>query len=1131
MVRPPHHTAVLAAWLTLAHGVPGQFVRDAAVELSATLAEAPAAITLSWPATPYPLTRQELHRRRTGEPTWQPLAAPLPANATTFTDPDVAPGRGYEYRLTRQFSGDPWFAVGYLCAGGEVPLPDDRGRLILLVEQSLASPLAQELATLTTDLHGDGWSVARIDLPAATPPPAVRALVQAAHAADPARTNHLFILGHVAVPYSGRTAPDFHDNHLGAWPTDAYYADTDGHWPDSAVDVAASFREPNHNHPGDGRFDPSFLTKTRAPELAVGRVDFSALPGAPAGEVELTRRYLARNHAWRHALPPYQNLPRRAFIDDQFGFFFGEAFAAGAWRAFPALVGSAHCHEGEWLDDLPANPSLLAYGCGPGNMEQVGGVVTSGDFFATPSQAAIIGLFGSFCGDWDYPDNVLRAALAGPAGSLALASFWAGRPHAPLHLLGRGATLGECLHAAHRNAGDWQTGWLAGSHPRGVHLGLLGDPTLHLFPSPAPAALTATPGPGSVTLAWDPPAATGVVGYLVARAPSPGGPFIRLRQQPVAATTFTDRTVAPGATGHYRVRAVVRTQHPGGTLLVPGQSAFATTQAGPPAPAPDLRVTGNGLPVANGDPATTPSNNTRALGPQPLEFTLANVGGAPLVLAQPPLLDGPGAAHFKLRTAPQGTLAPGETTRLELEFAPAAAGTAEATVELASNDPGQSPFAIVLAGDAAAPAGRFRPLPAVPAFGLPPATTGTRSILLENPGPGTLEVAITNPFDAWRARDSEDPGGPAFTWNDISSTGTPVAFSDPDDAVSAPLPIGFPFPFGGTDRTTVRACTNGYVTFSDHPPSIANPPLPNPAAPPDLIAGFWQDLIVPPDGSVRIATNADGCTIQFSQLAPVVEPARRVTFQLILRRDGTIGLLYQRVDAVPELPVAGVQQGPGTRGLTLPNPPAAGTAVTILPPGSGAWLALTPTTAVIPAGTAVALTLTLDSAAAGPGRHRLDLPVTTSDPLAPAITLPLAIDVAADPSPRAAWRLAAFGAENMSGPAADDAADPDFDAAPNLLEYALGSHPLDPSSRPAFTLTPAGFSFRRNAALDDLDLTVQFAAPALGPWSAAAVSAAGGPIQPLALPVLNDSGPTDLKSVTIQPPPPPAFLRLLVEPR
>lgn len=48
------------------------------------------------------------------------------------------------------------------------------------------------------------------------------------------------------------------------------------------------------------------------------------------------------------------------------------------------------------------------------------------------------------------------------------------------------------------------------------------------------------------------------------------------------------------------------------------------------------------------------------------------------------------------------------------------------------------------------------------------------------------------------------------------------------------------------------------------------------------------------------------------------------------------------------------------------------------------------------------------------------------------------------------WRQSAFGSSANSGSGAD-AADPDHDGLPNLLEYALGSNPLQPASPPVLT--------------------------------------------------------------------------------
>ncbi len=89
------------------------------------------------------------------------------------------------------------------------------------------------------------------------------------------------------------------------------------------------------------------------------------------------------------------------------------------------------------------------------------------------------------------------------------------------------------------------------------------------------------------------------------------------------------------------------------------------------------------------------------------------------------------------------------------------------------------------------------------------------------------------------------------------------------------------------------------------------------------------------------------------------------------------------------------------------------------------------------------------------------------------------------------WRYTYFSTEQNSGSSAD-MADPDDDGIPNLLEYALGLSPLvsnTPTTRPhtqiqtvdnASTLT---FTFTRNTAATDTQLTVETTSTLSGMWS------------------------------------------------
>lgn len=76
------------------------------------------------------------------------------------------------------------------------------------------------------------------------------------------------------------------------------------------------------------------------------------------------------------------------------------------------------------------------------------------------------------------------------------------------------------------------------------------------FPPPAPTALAAVAGAGVIGLIWDAAEVPDLGGYLVLRGVAPGEPTTPLTPEPIAATSFEDRSVTPGVRYVYVVVAV-----------------------------------------------------------------------------------------------------------------------------------------------------------------------------------------------------------------------------------------------------------------------------------------------------------------------------------------------------------------------------------------------------------------------------------------------------------------------------------------------------------------------------------------------------------------------------------------------
>lgn len=537
-----------------------QSAQQSAVQVTATVAASPPAISFTWPADAT-ATGYTVARRAAGATAWGGLVTiPGGGTATSWTDTNVAVGARYEYWFRK--TGNP-AARGFLTAGIEADPIEDRGHLVLLVDATQAAALGARLDRLVQDLVGDGWTVLRHDVSPTEPVPAVKARIAAEAAAHPGQVRAVFLLGRIPVPYSGWIAPDGHNDHAGAWAADVYYGELDGPWTDTTVNTTTASRPQNRNVPGDGKFDQSSIPSDV--DLAVGRVDFANMPAFAVGETALLQQYLDKDHDYRHRVFA---VDQRAVIDDNFGWFSGEAFAGSGWRNFTALVGPANIVSADYfttLNTAGGNGYVWSYGCGGGSYTSAGGIGSTASFAQSQNRNVFTMLFGSYFGDWDSTDNFLRAPLC---SGWTLANAWAGRPHWSFHPMALGETLG---YSTRLSQNDTTAGGYGG---RWIHIALMGDPTLrqHVIAPPGSVAV-ADLWPQAV-VSWT-PSADPVAGYHVYRAPTPRGPFTRLTAAAVAGTNWTDPAPLQGY-ATYMVRALRLQTTPAGSYWNLSQGAFAT---------------------------------------------------------------------------------------------------------------------------------------------------------------------------------------------------------------------------------------------------------------------------------------------------------------------------------------------------------------------------------------------------------------------------------------------------------------------------------------------------------------------------------------------------------------------------
>ena len=243
--------------------------------------------------------------------------------------------------------------------------------------------------------------------------------------------------------------------------------------------------------------------------------------------------------------------------------------------------------------------------------------------------------------------------------------------------------------------------------------------------------------------------------------------------------------------------------------------------------------------------------------------------------------------------------------------------------------------------------------------------------------------------------DSDETGGPAYNWIDISSIGTPVFFVH-NDSTSEELPISFGFPFYAEFYDSLILSGNGFISFTSHAnPAWSNTSLPNLEAPPNMIAGFWDDLDLLQAGSEALLwdNGLDSLVISFLNVPHWGSTyAGEYTFQMILTADGNITCQYDYLSGNYETVTVGIQNGIGSVGLQVAYNMEylhEGLAVDFIHPFVGFG---SPSGAVSPEEN-VDIEFIVSGSGLQTGQYQADLEIVCNDPLSPLLVIPLTVTV------------------------------------------------------------------------------------------------------------------------------------------
>jgi len=516
---------------------------------------------LTWPALKKGDHGMVTLRRRVlgevGRASWKDIV-PKAASATRFLDAGTRPGIAYEYQIRRV--SQKKIETGNWLMGLDVPADEGGGVALVVVDETVAGPLAAYLDRFALDLVGDGFTVIRHDVPRGDVKASVRDLdkarvlrswIQEQYNADPFGQHTLILIGHVPVVKSGNSRPDGHE----ARPqeTDLFYADTDGVWRDNGQGVLL------HN-----------VIPSDHIEMQVGRVDFANMGPEYGGELALLRAYFDKDHHWRHG--------RLGDLRQAYGY---NKYLIGETNALRNVVGPKAITDGGHHDAGPLHPWLFGVAFGSWKNEDY----TKLD----PIQTVFSINFGSRKQEFSGRNNAMTAMLA--QHWYGLATGWGSRPTWQLQLMALGQSIGYS-HLRTVNNGTISRGGEASLEyvPTGdytwvnpIWVNLLGDPTLRPFPLASVTGLGAELVQGSVRLSWD--AGEAADGYRIYRATSRLGPYRALNPSAlITEPAFVDAAPVPGA--WYMVRAHGLKTVYAGSFYTYAQGAFATVDHMPPT-APD----------------------------------------------------------------------------------------------------------------------------------------------------------------------------------------------------------------------------------------------------------------------------------------------------------------------------------------------------------------------------------------------------------------------------------------------------------------------------------------------------------------------------------------------------------------
>ncbi len=248
--------------------------------------------------------------------------------------------------------------------------------------------------------------------------------------------------------------------------------------------------------------------------------------------------------------------------------------------------------------------------------------------------------------------------------------------------------------------------------------------------------------------------------------------------------------------------------------------------------------------------------------------------------------------------------------------------------------------------------------------------------------------------------DSDESGGPAYSWVDITSVGTIIEGLE-DDTNTGSFSIGFTFNFYGNDFSSFRFCTNGFVSFTSTSSPYSNGIIPtNGSEPLNLVAPFWDDLDFRTSGTAYYYTNnSDSLVVSWVDV-PHFSSGGPYTFQIILQSNGKITYQYQTVNDPVNSATIGIQNSDGSDGLQVAyNAAYLHNSLAVNLAASPIWLSVSPASGTVPPHDEYIATVRFDAADLDLGVYLGNINLGGNDPAQPDVNIPVNLEIGLQPMP------------------------------------------------------------------------------------------------------------------------------------